>query len=1021
MEIKKYISLIIVCLCIGLPVTGLLAQVTETTRLIKGSVVNEYNEPLPDVLVTSEYGKNHFFTGVDGEYELSVSDGSRYVVFSALGFKDRKIELELSESIDVELEFDAHRTGGTINLGYFTQPVEANVGAISTVTGNILDRTPTSTLSQTFPGRFIGLSTIEVYSELNRASILKLVRGLSTVNGNQPLAIIDGIVCPNVDYDFLSPKEIDNIVILKDASSTAIYGIQGANGAIVINTKRGYIGKRRINVFIDQSFQEMTRRPEFLNSFEYAQLRNEAGVNDGLGAYSQFTASQLDAFRDGTNPKYPNNDWYGMFMKKMVMMQRVGLNVSGGTEKMRYFSNVNYMHQEGQFKIANEPSRKYDPTPNIHMLTFRSNLDLKFNRFISAFMRISGNVDYDQSSTRPQSEVYPLLFTLPPTMYGPVTPPNEENPELGEQVVTHDNEDNPVYGLLNRSGYAHWLRTNVRAQAGVTLDMDFLTPGLSLTGMMAYQTFVYNITYTRQEFARYVRSSDYNSLDFTKKGAEENTPLAYARGHHFFYNLNLLGHLNYSRRFGDHSIDAMAYLFYLMQEKYATSGNSILPYKRESMGVTALYGYRDKYFIKGDLGYSGSEQFHPDYRYTATPAVGVSWIASKEDFMADSDVLSLLKLRTSYGVSASDQLGDARFLYLDYIDQYGNEGLRGNPKLSAEKIKKQNYGIDLGLVNALSVSFDYFIHNADNMLVSSIGTIPTLQGIPLSNYPKLNNGKMENKGYEIELKYDGQFTPDLYVFAGAGYSHARNKVTNYNETQLGEDYAYRYRSQGYPLGQQWGYRVDYSNGNGMFNSESELNNSKLTYDFGEPRVGDFIYQDLNNDGIIDDRDMAPIGSSWIPENYYHFTGGLSYKNLEFSFLLQGAGNSSFRISGLGAYENQAEGVFTDLHKNAWTPERYARNEKIDHPALSLTNTTNFQSDFYVMDGSYLRLRNLELAYSLPVSISKKIAAERIRFVFNAQNLFTIDKVKSKYIDPEVGIMGTFQPYRVYNIGVSLNF
>jgi TonB-linked SusC/RagA family outer membrane protein len=560
------------------------------------------------------------------------------------------------------------------------------------------------------------------------------------------------------------------------------------------------------------------------------------------------------------------------------------------------------------------------------------------------------------------------------------------------------------------------------SQAGLTLDMSFLTPGLSATGLIAYQTYSNNITYTPQDFERYVRSNDYSTLEFTKKGTNENTPLTYNKGSLFFYNLNLFANASYKRTFGEHSINAMAYIFYLQQEKELATGARILPYKRESLGVTALYGYKNRYFLKGDLGYSGSEQFHPDHRYIATPAISAAWIVSGEDFLSGNKLLTHLKLRMSYGINANDQLGDTRFMYLDYYDTNGNEGLKGNPNLSAEKIKKQNYGIDAGLLNAFTIRLDYFINKCDNMLTNSAGTIPIYQGVVLNNYPKLNNGRMENIGYEASILYNKQINADLSVYAGAGIHRNKNKVLKINEAPKGEDYAYPYRTEGFSVGQQWGYLVDYSNGNGMFNSEEEKTGRHLTYAFGTPRVGDFIYQDLNSDGTIDDKDLAPIGYSRYPQMYYNMNGGLEYKGFELSFLFQGTAQASVTISGVGAYENAYQGVFNDIHQHAWTPERYAGGEKINFPALSLTTSTNHVANsFFVMDASYLRQRNLEIAYTLPLSISRKIASEKIRIACNAQNLFTFDRMRSKYIDPEIGAMDVFQPYRVYNIGISLNF
>ncbi len=836
--------------------------------------------------------------------------------------------------------------------------------------------------------------------------------------------MIDGVIAPTQYIEFISPKEIESISVLKDASATAAYGIQGSAGMIVITTRRGYEGKLHVEGYADQSFQQMTRRPLMVNSSQYARLRNEAGERDGLGPYSQFSQEEIDLFESGDDPRYPNNNWFDDYIKDFVMRQRVGVNVAGGTNRFRYYSNLSFVHQNEPLIIADEADRKYDPTPNVNIGNFRTNMDVKFNDYISGYMRLTGNVKREVLAGGYMGwTIYNQIFHQPPTMYGPLSPINEEDPEMSEQVVTVDGLDSPVYGMLNRSGYRTVIETNILAQTGLNMNLDFITPGLSISGGMAYQTYVRNETGTNQSYKRLIREDDFSTLDnFIAYKTFENTPLSYNKGSVFFYYLNFLGKIDYNRRFGDHSINASAHTYYLRQEKESGGSSSdVLPYMRQNFGLSALYGYKDKYYLKGDIGYSGSEQFHPDHRYTVTPAISAAWIASKEDFF-QSDVISLLKLRASYGVNGSDQLGGARFLYLDNIRSDGNELERGNPMLQAEKIKKLNAGINLGLLNMFTIDFDYFSHHVDNMLINSSPTIPEYQGIPLNYFPKLNEGEMENKGFEVSLGFNKHLSKDFSLFAQANFMQVENKVLNINEPSLGDDYAYPYRTEGYALGQRWGYLIDRSNGNGMFNSAEELNSSDLTYSFGTPRVGDFIYQDLNNDGVIDEKDRAPMGYSYLPQQEFSLVGGFIWKNWDFSFLFHGVRKSSQFMSGVGAFENQGKGIFNDIHLNAWTPERYAAGEEITFPALSLSPSTNHvANDFFLTDRSYLRLRNVELAYTLPQELADKIHSERIRVRLNIQNLFTIDNMNSKYIDPEIGSMSTFQPYRVFNIGISANF
>jgi len=1020
-KILKIISSSIIC---SLLAGSLQAQETEN---IKNRLVNTFNQPIQGAVITTEDGKFQLTTDKDGNFSIPVDSKNSFVLITADGYQNLRIGIDqILDNKELTLSFDPHHMGGVVNFGYQSYTKESITGAVSSVSGKELDKTPSNVLSDTYEGKLPGLTVVNNIAELTffgYGNFSKSIRGNSSVNGNSPLLIIDGVIAPTQYVEFISPKEIDNITVLKDASSTAAYGIQGSGGVIVITTKRGYNGQLDVEGYVDQTFQQVSRKPLFINSAQYAELRNQAGERDGLGAFSQFSQDEINLFRDGGDERYPNNDWYSMFMKDMVMRQRAGVNVAGGSEKFRYYSNLSFINQGQPFKISDEADRLYDPTPYVNIGNFRSNMDVKFNDYLTGYMRLTGNIKREILAGGTMGwDIYSQIFNQPSTMYGPLSPIIEGNPDLSNQVVTVDGLDNPVYGTLNRSGYSSIIETNIIAQTGLKLDMGFLTKGLSASGGMAYQTYVRNQTGTSQSYVRALRDDDFSILDFTQYKTFENTPLSYGKGSTFFYYLNLLARVDYNRRFGDHSIDASAHTYYLKQEKEsAGSSNDVLPYKRQNFGISALYGYKDRYYLKADMGYSGSEQFHPDNRYVMTPAVSAAWIASKEDFL-QSDVLSLLKFRASYGISGNDQLGGSRFLYLDNIRSDGSELGMGNPLLEAEKIKKINLGVNLGLLNMFTVDFDYFSNKVDNMLINSSSRIPEYQGIPLGYYPKLNDGKMENKGFELAVGFDKNFSKDLRVFAQANFMQAKNKVINIEESSLGDDYAYPYRTQGFLLGQQWGYLVDRSNGNGMFNSAEELSNSGLTYSFGTPRVGDFIYQDLNDDKIIDEKDIAPIGYARLPQQEFSLVAGFNYKSWEFSVLLHGVNKSTQFLSGIGAYENSGKGIFNDIHLNAWTPERYAAGEEISYPALSLSPSTNHvANDYFLSDRSYLRLRNMEIAYSLPASIAQKIRSEKVRVALNFQNLFTIDNMNSKYIDPEIGSMSTFQPYRIYNIGITANF
>jgi TonB-linked SusC/RagA family outer membrane protein len=1012
-------------------------EAQEQSISITGKVTDTFGNPLEGVIVNSQNGKNGTSTDLEGNFMLTLTDDSEYLNFRSKGYAAQRLDIGQSGGVlDVTLQYDVHGKDDIVQLGYTSQTRSEISGAVSTVSGEELERAPVANLTQSLPGRLAGLTTQETFSELSRATTDLFIRGLSSARKLGPLVIIDGIPVSynsNQTLEYISANEIESITLLKDASTQALYGIQGANGVMVITTKRGRKGPVKITTRFDQSMQEVTTRPAFYSSAEYAEMRNQAAFNDGLGENYLFSNEQIEQFRSGNNIHYPNNDWYKRYIKDYASMQRLGVNVTGGNDKVQFYSNVNFMHQGGQF---NTEQSRYDPNSNNIWVNYRSNVDMNINKVLKAFVRLSGNVKREHTPGVGNSSVYESIFQLPPTMYGPLTPEFTDTGEVisgGGKVITTERVESPTFGMLNRTGYVNHTVTNTTSQFGLELDMDFLTKGLDLTGIFAYQTNSVGSLRTTQDYERWVRTDDWDELSFTKKGAQINSPLAYDKGHSFYYHLTYHSALNYNREFGKHKVGGMAYMFYQNLTKADLSSPGLLPYNRVSSGLEATYGYDNRYFLKLDVGYSGSEQYARDSRYTVTPAVSAAWVLSNEAFANQIDWMSNLKVRASYGQSANDQTGIARYAYLDHVTVSGggpigylqyiiNENQVGNPDIQAEVSTKKNLGIDLGLFNAFSLSVDLFDEKMENMVVGAFATIPLYQGIPLENYPQVNAGEFENKGYEITANYTKHFSSDFSVFVGGMYGYAKNTLIKWNEALRTEDYAYRKWQEGYSFGQEFGYLVDYSNGNGFFNTQSELDNSNMEYAFGEPRLGDLKYQDLNGDQKIDERDKAPIGNGTIPRVTYGISGGITYKNFDLNVLLQGVGSYSTMIGGMGVWETDFDGVYGSLHRSAWTQERFENGEIITYPSLSLGKSVNHESsDYFNYDRSYIRLKNLELGYTLPSAISRRIKSDHVRINVSGQNLLTWDKMKSKDFGPEGDGYSGFPVYRVYNIGLSVQF
>ncbi|RQP15412.1 MAG: hypothetical protein EAS52_15195, partial [Parapedobacter sp.] len=491
----------------------------------------------------------------------------------------------------------------------------------------------------------------------------------------------------------------------------------------------------------------------------------------------------------------------------------------------------------------------------------------------------------------------------------------------------------------------------------------------------------------------------------------------------FYYNLNYKGVLNYHRRFKDvHDVTAMAYSFY----QHLNKAGGGLPYKRLNSGVSVGYGFDDRYLVKFDLGYSGSEQYSRQNRFTAFPAVSAGWVASNESFLKENPILTYLKFRGSWGKAGNDR-GVGRYVYLDNVTLTGgglgflgghnvNEGQVANPLLDPEIITKKNLGIDLSLLNNLTLSVDMYNERTENGVTSATSRTPEYQGVALGNYPSTNVGVFENKGYEVALDFTRDLTRDLTLSFGGWLAYNKNKVIFWDESERAEDFAYRIRQEGYPIGQQWGYRVDDHNGNGYFNSQEEIDNSGLVYEIGTPRPGYLKYYDLNADGKINDKDKVPLGKGALPNFFYAFHGGFKYKSFDLNFLFQGIADYWTIDMSNSRVEYNFEGMYSEWHKTAWTPERYANGENITYPALSAKKNSNHEaSNFFLEDKSYLRLKNLELGYTFK-------AYNGIRFYLSGQNLFTWDKLDHDIYGPEGHYDGGIEGipvYRLYNVGLSI--
>jgi TonB-linked SusC/RagA family outer membrane protein len=1001
----------------------------QKQNLIKGRVADDKDQPLPGVSVSIKGTQNRTSTDLDGHYSIkAAADG--ILVFTMVGFGTRETPVNGETTINVVLNDDNQSLDEVVVVAYGKQKKLSITGAVASISTKEVKQSPAANLAVTLAGRLPGLTVRQNSGEPGRDLTTLYLRGLGTLNGQNPIILVDGV---ERDLGYIDPNEVENVTILKDASSTALFGVRGANGVILITTKRGNSERPEISLTAEYGLQDFTRAPETVSSYDWVTLKNQAWKNDNPNIAANdptnkppYSAYAIERFRLQDSPEeYPQNDWRDMLMHKFVPQIRYNLNLSGGGDATKYFVNIGYLNQDGQWKTAGD--QNYDPTAFLKRYNFRSNIDVNLNKAktLKTFLNAAG---YLEKVNQPNTETTEILNRI--NILWPVIQPGPLAPNGQVLIGNFAGYGESPWAYINRSGYREETRSNITASWGMEQDLSqVVTKGLSAKVMASFDTkTVYNLT-ANQTYQRWIQSIDPNlktkdgrdSVTYTRTRADiDNNPLSTSTATTFesFYNLQLQA--AYDRTFGKSAITGLV----LAQQEARIKPADRLPFNLMGISFRTSYGYDAKYFVEFDMGYNGSEQFAKGKRYGFFPSISGSWVISNEHFFVQNDVLSSFKLRASYGKVGSDNLGTRRFLYLDDIQRqttggysstlnrggYIQESFIGNPDVQWEIAKKSNFGADIRLFKSLDVTFDWFNEKRDNILISR-GAIPILYGLPQANLAPFNLGAVKNSGYELDVNYSKSLGKDLSFALKANFNKAKNNLEFADEPLLPADYAYRTRKTGFPIGQNFGYLTD-----GYFASQADIAASGLTYVGQAPRPGDFKYKDLNGDKIIDEKDMAPIGYSSVPE--YTYGGGftLNYKQFDLSVLFQGVANVSNYI---GSNETND---FRQRNLDAWTPEKAASGAAIGSPALSLiVSSSSKPNDFYIENTSFIRLKNLEFGYALPTALANKIGAKKVRFYVNGFNLVTWDKMRNKDIDPELGGINSYPVYRVFNSGVNVIF
>lgn len=1005
-----------------LSVAGPVAREAVTERIIRGKVSDEKGEELPGVNILVKGTPRGTISGADGSFSLEVPDSSAILIFSFVGYIPLEIATGSQTSLEVVLSVDEKSLDEVVVVGFGTQRKVTVTGAVASVQTSEIKQSPSANLAVSLAGRLPGLTSIQRSGEPGRDETLLFIRGQGTVNAQSPIILVDGV---ERGLTYIDPNEVESVTILKDASSTAIFGVRGANGVILVTTRRGTSDVPEINFSVEGSAQNFTREFSPVSSYEYAMLRNLAQRNDGLG--EAFSEEAIEHYRSGDNLlHYPNTNWRDIILKDYSLQQRYNLNISGAGKMVRYFVNAGFLDQGGQFKA--EKNLPYNPAFEMKRYNFRSNIDIQLTPSFKAFLNVAGYLEKQNmpnpngtAGYSPALSILASMLFLPATVPGPVTP-------FGE-VLTTPQELLPAYGKLNRSGYILQSRSNVTATYGMEHSLDVITKGLSAKAVVSFDSRAINNLLARRTYETYTQVIDPNikdqygqdSIYYRLLGDTQNTPLTISGEKSYVTLSNVQGYLNYDRTFGKHEVSGL-----VLYQQQKTISNEELPYNLMGFAGRFKYGFDNRYFLEFNAGYNGSEQFAKGDRFGFFPAVSAAWVLSNERFMADNRWLTNAKIRLSYGEVGNDRIGSRRFLYLDDIQVVGggasgslgrgqriNVSLLKNELLQWEVARKTNVGIELGLFDSFSLLLDVFREKRDNILRNR-GTIPVLNGFPNSVIPPVNIGIIENSGYEIEAGYRKMLKKDFSVLGKLNFNYARNRQIFADEPLLPENYAYRYRQTGYRIGQLFGYQVDR-----YFESEQDVATSPVQNLGTAPKPGDFKYRDLNGDGVVNEMDQGPIGYSNVPEYTFGAAVNVNYRQFDFSVLFQGVTNVSNYYNSWGTFP---EGNYLKRHLESWTPERFEQGLPVSYPRLTTQSSpSQIANSFFIRDASYLRLKNLEIGYRVPVHLAEKIRAKNIRVYANGLNLVTWDRLPTKDLDPELVYNLSYPITRLYNLGINVTF
>ena len=1000
---------------------------------VKGTVVSGSDDyPLPGVNVVVKGTATGVITDIDGNFTISVPSDAT-LTFTYVGFKAQDVAVNGQTTLNVVLQEDMETLEEVVVVGYGVQKKANLTGAVTSIKSDELLKAKSANSTNALVGQMPGLISKQATGEPGADDANLYIRGIATFQGDtSPAFIIDGIERTSADFARMDPNDIESINVLKDAASAAIFGMRGANGVIVITTKRGSSEKPTIKYSGNVSIQSPTRLPEFANSYDYARLYNQ------FMGQEIYSAEALQKFKDGSDPiNYPNTDWYDEMLSKNAIQHQHNVSVSGGTDKIRYYVSLGYLRQGGLWEDLDY--KRYN---------LRSNIDVDITKTTRLGVDVSGRMENSLNSGSAQGVFQQLVRNTPVLL---CRYPN------GLFAVPDATHPNIVASNQPGGSYSKGKTFVVDARMELEQKLDFITEGLSVKGTASfskntYRNKAWNVanyvyTLTDGEYVLSPRSSA--SLGLTQNSDEYQE-----------YQLQA----NYNRSFGQHNVTAMAMVLArkgflersgmnrnsfdseILDQMNAgnSAGQTLNAYDSETARASYMarvnYNYAQRYLAEFNIRRDGSENFAPSRRWGTFMSASLGWVISEEKFFENlKSTVNFLKIRGSYGTLGNDNIGGVSFPFYSRFDLYSGgtasngfannlgdyvfgeiltkgmvPGAIANALATWEKSHKANVAIDATLFNRLNFTIDYFLERRTNILAQRDAEIPSTFGgiLPLENL-----GEVKNQGVDFSVNYHQQIR-EVNFSVGGNFTFARNKIIEMAEAAGTSEYM---RKTGRPINGYYGYKTD-----GIFKSQEEIDNYAKQEVAGvgyETKPGDIKYVDVNGDGVVNSNDMTYLGYGNIPEIIYGINGALNWKNLDFSFLLQGAARAQVYLKGgvIQPYFNQGNlpQFWVD---EAWTEDNVnARYPRLVNSTHNFPGTDISGVQTYLYDASYLRLKNIEIGYTLPDKWLRPAGISSMRVYVNAQNLFTITDVPQ--IDPENTQQEgwTYPQMKSFNVGLTLQF